>query len=172
MIEPVAAAQVAVENASDMRPAIGNRKTSNRQLIHAQPAQPSSIPPPARHRQLMPACHKLPRGRGCDTECRATALSFPGGVLAVGKDDARPALLTSHLDRRAAPEALEGSRASAALGWRVDGDLQPGPDRDGEVFALFGRRPDVIGWAATVDGRPNPDLLPKVRHFQTDDSRH
>ena len=54
----------------------------------------------------------------------------------------------------------------AAGGWRVDGGLRPGPCRDGKVFVLFGRRPDIVGWAATVDGRPDRNLLPKVRHFR------
>ena len=52
-----------------------------------------------------------------------------------------------------------------AHGWRVDGGLQPGPARDGKVFALFGSRPDLVGWAATVDGRPGEELLARVRHF-------
>jgi len=55
-----------------------------------------------------------------------------------------------------------------ASGWRVDGGLRPGPDRDGQVFALFGRRPDLVGWAAAVDGRPGPDLLPKLKHLRRD----
>ena len=57
-------------------------------------------------------------------------------------------------------------RAGGAHGWRVDGGLRPGPDRDGKVFALFGPRPDITGWAATVDGRPGAGLLTKVQHFQ------
>ncbi len=52
-----------------------------------------------------------------------------------------------------------------ARGWRVDGGPRPGPDRDGKVFALFGPRPDLIGWAATVAGRPGEELLANVRHF-------
>ena len=71
-----------------------------------------------------------------------------------------------HADGIAAPSAA--LKPGAACGWRVDGCLQPGPDRNGQVFALFGRRPDVTGWATTVDGRPSPDLLPKVRHFRPD----
>ena len=50
-----------------------------------------------------------------------------------------------------------------ARGSRVDGGLQPGPPRDGKVFALFGPRPDLVGWAATIEGRPSADLLAKVR---------
>ena len=52
-----------------------------------------------------------------------------------------------------------------AHGSRVAGGLQPGPPRDGKVFALFGPRPDLIGWAATTDGHPSADLLAKVRYF-------
>jgi hypothetical protein len=33
------------------------------------------------------------------------------------------------------------------------------------VIALFGRRPDLVGWAAAAEGRPRGDLLPRVRHF-------
>ena len=70
-----------------------------------------------------------------------------------------------HADGIAAPSAA--LNPGAARGWRVDGGLRPGPDRDGKVFALFGLRPGLVGWAATIDGRPDRDLLPKIRHFQT-----
>jgi len=53
----------------------------------------------------------------------------------------------------------------AARGWRVRGGPEPGPDRDGRVIALFDRRPDLVGWSATLDGRPRPELLVSVRHF-------
>ncbi len=55
----------------------------------------------------------------------------------------------------------------AARGWRVDGGLQPGPPRDGRVVVLFGGRPDLVGWAATIEGRPRQDLLSHVRHFSS-----
>ncbi len=51
----------------------------------------------------------------------------------------------------------------AARGWRVDGGLEPAPDRDGRTIVLFGRRPDLVGWAATAEGRPRDDLLDAVR---------
>jgi hypothetical protein len=50
-----------------------------------------------------------------------------------------------------------------ARGWRVDGGLQPGPDRDGMVLAVFAPQPDLVGWAATVSGHPRADLLNRVR---------
>ena len=73
-----------------------------------------------------------------------------------------------HADGLTAPSAA--LKPGAAHGYRVDGGLQPGPDRDGQVFALFGRRPDIIGWAATVNGSPSPDLLSKVRHFRPNET--
>ena len=58
----------------------------------------------------------------------------------------------------------------AARGWRVDGGLQPGPGRDGKVIVLFGSRPDLVGWVATLAGGPGEDLLCRVRHFPTSDA--
>ena len=55
-------------------------------------------------------------------------------------------------------------KPGGAAGWRVDSGLQPGPARDGRVYVLFGRRPDLVGWRSAV-GRPTADLLPRVRHF-------
>jgi len=50
-----------------------------------------------------------------------------------------------------------------ARGWKVEGGLQQGPSRDGIVLAVFGPRPDIVGWAAAFPGRPRSDLLPFVR---------
>lgn len=52
-----------------------------------------------------------------------------------------------------------------ARGRRVDGGLQEGPERDGEVIVLFGRRPHLAGWAAAPESHPEEDLLRQVRHF-------
>lgn len=72
------------------------------------------------------------------------------------------------LRRRGATRLVAPSAAllpGAAQGWRVEGGLQPGPSRDGKVIVLFGSRPDLIGWAATTEGRPGKDLLSRVRYF-------
>jgi hypothetical protein len=54
----------------------------------------------------------------------------------------------------------------AADGWRVEGGrLLSGPPRDGEVVVLFGARPELVGWCACSRGRPDPRILPKVRHL-------
>jgi len=50
-----------------------------------------------------------------------------------------------------------------ARGWKVDGGLQPAAARDGMVVAVFGARPDAVGWTATFAGRPRSDLLAHVR---------
>ncbi|HWH24580.1 MAG TPA: RES domain-containing protein [Candidatus Limnocylindria bacterium] len=78
---------------------------------------------------------------------------------------------------RAAAERLRG-RGSAGLvapsaaverrvgsGLRTDRGLRRGPARAEFVVALFGRRPDLVGWSACAEGRPRADLLPRVRHF-------
>lgn len=59
-----------------------------------------------------------------------------------------------------------GLSPGGARGWRVDGGLTPGPDRDGQTMVLFGRRPDILGWCATAAGRPRDDLLPAVQHIR------
>ena len=56
-------------------------------------------------------------------------------------------------------------RPGAARGWRVDGGLRPGPSRDADVVVLFGRRPDLVGWTAAMEGRPGEELLPFIRHL-------
>ena len=56
-------------------------------------------------------------------------------------------------------------KPGGAHGWRVDGGLQPGPEQNGKVFVLFGLRPDLVGWAATLKGRPGVQLLTEVQHF-------
>jgi hypothetical protein len=56
-------------------------------------------------------------------------------------------------------------KPGGARGWKVDGGLQPGAERDGIVFAVFGPRPDLVGWAAAFAGRSRSDLLAAVRHF-------
>ena len=52
-----------------------------------------------------------------------------------------------------------------AHGLRVEGGQRPGPPRDGLTIVLFGSRPDLVGWQAAADGRPDAELLRRVRHF-------
>jgi hypothetical protein len=55
--------------------------------------------------------------------------------------------------------------SGAAHGWRVAGGLQEGAPRDGSVIVLFGDRPDLFGWRAAAIGRPDSNVLARVRHF-------
>ena len=59
--------------------------------------------------------------------------------------------------------APSAALASGSSGFGVHGGLQPGPARTESVMALFGPRPDLVGWAACAVGRPRADLLARVR---------
>jgi len=78
----------------------------------------------------------------------------------------------SEAARLRAEGAWRLSALSAALkpgegrGWRVDGTVLPGPDREARTIVLFGPRPDVVGWEVVGRGHPEPALLNKVRQFQ------
>lgn len=67
-----------------------------------------------------------------------------------------------HTALQAPSAALEpgGSR-----GWRVDGGLVPAAESPAVVFAVFGRRPDLVGWRIVDEGRPPAEVLDHVRHF-------
>ena len=52
-----------------------------------------------------------------------------------------------------------------ANGWRVENGETPGPIRSGKTIALFGPRPDLVGWEVARDGRPSPRLLERVRYL-------
>jgi hypothetical protein len=72
-----------------------------------------------------------------------------------------------HLRQKAS--ALQAPSAAllpgGARGWKVEGGLQPAEPRDGTVLAVFGPRPDFVGWLATFAGRPRSDLLSRVRYL-------
>jgi len=79
------------------------------------------------------------------------------------------------LARRLRNRGHRGLRArTAALlpggahGWRVDAGLEAGPVRQGWTLVLFGRRPDLVGWSAAHEGRPDARVLPLVRPFGED----
>lgn len=58
-------------------------------------------------------------------------------------------------------------KRGGATGYTVRGGLQPGPARDGVVYALFGSRPDLVGWRAVDGAAPPAEILDRVRHFET-----
>jgi hypothetical protein len=84
-------------------------------------------------------------GMGTYPACRAEARRLRhGGATAV----------------RAPSAAL---RPGGAAGWTVEAGLRRAAARDGQVIVLFGPRPDLVGWPATLAGRPPATLLPQVR---------
>lgn len=86
-------------------------------------------------------------GPGSYPECRAEAVRLRAGKAS---------------GLRAPSAALLPGCAS---GWTVKGGLQPGPLRDGEVYVLFGRRSELLGWPVTLEGQPPAEVLSRVRHF-------
>jgi hypothetical protein len=52
-----------------------------------------------------------------------------------------------------------------ARGWKVDGGLRPATKRDGTVVAVFGARPDFVGWMVAFAARPGAHLLARVRYL-------
>jgi RES domain len=88
----------------------------------------------------------------------------------LGEDDSYPACRAeaSRLRAGGAAGLLAPSAAVAEetpSGFRTRGGLRGGPRRRESVVVLFGRRPDLVGWAACDRGRPRVDLLGRVRHF-------
>jgi hypothetical protein len=51
----------------------------------------------------------------------------------------------------------------AARGEVTDAGLREAPDRDGHVWVIFGRHPELCGWRAVDRGSPPARLLPLVR---------
>jgi len=94
---------------------------------------------------------------------------LPRSVLLGGRESyAACQAEASRLRAKGATRLVATSAAllpGGARGHRVEGGLKPGPPKDGTVIVVFGRHPDLVGWAAMAEGRPRDDLLQKVRHF-------
>lgn len=54
-------------------------------------------------------------------------------------------------------------KKGGAAGWRVELGWQKGAEADGEVYVLFGTRPNAVGWCVVDSGRPPLEILPLVR---------
>lgn len=94
---------------------------------------------------------------------------LPEATLAGGLDS-YPACRTEA--RRLRGRGADGLTAPSAAvdpatpsGFRTDRGLRPAARRRELVVVLFGRRSDLVGWAACDVGRPRIDLLGRVRHL-------
>lgn len=97
--------------------------------------------------------------------------SLPGAVM-TGDPETYPACRreAARLRRQGATGLRAPSAAlepGAARGWKVEQSLRQASAQDGEVFVLFGRRPDLVGWQIMAHGQPPPEVLDRVRHFST-----
>jgi hypothetical protein len=100
----------------------------------------------------------------------STRPRLPPDVLSAGLD-AYPACQAEARRLRAsgaggfvAPSAALRPRSPS--GFRTDGGLRPGPARSEHVIVVFGAHPGLVGWPACAEGRPRPDLLPRVRPLE------
>lgn len=100
-------------------------------------------------------------------DCEETALPMrvlTGDESSYPECRAEAAALRTRGDRGlTAPSAA--LKPGTAGGLYVDNGLKDAPARDGRVFVLFGRRPDLVGWRVTTDSRPPIQILDQVNHF-------
>lgn len=101
-----------------------------------------------------------------DTELAAAPRIDVPAVLG-GLDSYNECRELAHRARAAGAHAITAPSAAllpgAARGERTDGSLVAGDDRDGEVWVLYGRRPDLRGWRVVEAGRPPERVLALVR---------
>lgn len=79
------------------------------------------------------------------------------------QDEARRLRAGGAIALRAPSAALQSGGAHGQV--TAGGTLDDADPRDGQVWILYGVRPDLVGWAAGAAGTCQPRLLPLVRHF-------
>lgn len=96
----------------------------------------------------------------------ATPLALPDDLGLGGYRDCQAAARTA---RDAGATTVKAPSAALlpgmAGGLHCDGGLQPAPQVEGQVWVLFGPRPDLRGWRCAQSGVPSADLLSAVRHL-------
>jgi hypothetical protein len=95
---------------------------------------------------------------------------LPQRVLRGGLDSYERCQREARRLRAAGARGIEALSAAvvpgSSSGWTVAGGLRHAAARDERVFVLFGRQPNVVGWAACWAGRPRDDLLGRVNHLR------
>lgn len=98
------------------------------------------------------------------------APDLPMATLTGGEESYAACRQEARRLRASSPRGLRAPSAallpSGARGWRVQSGLRDGPPRDGRVIVLFGTQPEVLGWRACAEGRPDELLLRKVRQLR------
>jgi RES domain len=102
-------------------------------------------------------------------ELPAETPRLPEAILTGGLDTYEECQNEARRLRDGGATALRAPSAAllpgGAQGWKVESGLQPAADRDGTVLAVFGARPDFVGWMAAFAARPRSDLLARVRQL-------
>lgn len=93
-------------------------------------------------------------------ELPAETLTGDAGSYSACREEARRLRSAGSSGLTARSAALMPGTAG---GWRVDAGLRPGTAREGQTIVLFGGRPDLVGWRAVFEGRPDETLLASVR---------
>lgn len=100
-------------------------------------------------------------------ECAETVL--PTAVLTGDESTHRRCRAEAARIRATGARGLSAPSAAlkpgAAAGLYVDDGFHYAEPRDGQVYVLFGRRPDLIGWRVTTDSRPPIQILDQVNHL-------
>ena len=95
--------------------------------------------------------------------------SLDSGTLLGGPDSYAACREEARRLRKKGATALRALSAALlpgmAGGQRVGRGLMEAERRDGQVLALFGRRPRLRGWVCAYAGRPSPRLLGLVRYL-------
>jgi hypothetical protein len=104
-----------------------------------------------------------------DTIWGAAVPELPSHVLHGGPETYPRCRLEARRLRAAGADALRAPSAAVlpggARGQLTQGGLVEAPERDGVVWALFGARDDLRGWAASDAGAPTARVLALVRQF-------
>lgn len=96
----------------------------------------------------------------------AAPLALPADLGLAGYVECQVAARTA---REAGAASIKAPSAAllhgSAGGYVCHGGVQPATPADGEVWVLFGRRPDLRGWRCVEEGTAPSDLLTAVRYI-------
>ena len=96
----------------------------------------------------------------------ATPLTLPGDLGLAGYGECQAAARAARGAGATALRAPSAALLPGSAGGRVcHGGMHPAPPADGEVWVLFGPRPDLPGWRCVQSGTAPADLLSAIQHL-------